>query len=202
MIQGTVKKVEWINPHSWITIDVKTANGAVETWEIEAGAPNAMFRRGFNKDSLPIGTEIVVTGYLAKNGLHRINGRDLTFPDGRKLFMPTSNPFREESPKRRISKARVAAAGRHVREMTSLLLSVCLVSPAIGSRLLFKPVATISQIMSAITLPYSDALVYIQRNPPQNRSRLGDAGSAGADACRIRKPDNDERAAPKIRASG
>jgi len=93
MIQGTVKKVEWINPHSWITIDVKTANGAVETWEIEAGAPNAMFRRGFNKDSLPIGTEIVVTGYLAKNGLHRINGRDLTFPDGKKLFMPTSNPF-------------------------------------------------------------------------------------------------------------
>ena len=93
MIQGTVKKVEWINPHSWITIDVKKENGAVETWEIEAGAPNAMFRRGFNKDSLPIGTEIVVTGYLAKNGLHRINGRDLTFPDGKKLFMPTSNPF-------------------------------------------------------------------------------------------------------------
>ena len=94
-IQGTVKKVEWINPHSWITIDVKAKDGKVETWEIEAGAPNAMFRRGFNKDSLPIGTEIVVTGYLAKNGLHRINGRDLTFPDGRKLFMATSNPFGE-----------------------------------------------------------------------------------------------------------
>ena len=95
-IQGTVKKVEWINPHSWITIDVKTANGTIETWEIEAGAPNAMFRRGFNKDSLPVGTEIVVTGYLAKNGLHRVNGRDLTFPDGRKLFMATSNPFEKE----------------------------------------------------------------------------------------------------------
>jgi len=92
-IQGTVKKVEWINPHSWITIDVKNPDGTTTTWEIEAGAPNAMFRRGFNKDSLPIGTEIVVTGYLAKNGLHRINGRDLTFPDGKKLFMPTSNPF-------------------------------------------------------------------------------------------------------------
>ena len=92
-IQGTVKKVEWINPHSWITIDVKDPDGTVQTWEIEAGAPNAMFRRGFNKDSLPVGTEIVVTGYLAKNGLHRINGRDLTFPDGRKLFMATSNPF-------------------------------------------------------------------------------------------------------------
>ena len=95
-IQGTVKKVEWINPHSWITIDVKTATGTIETWEIEAGAPNAMFRRVFNKDSLPVGTEIVVTGYLAKNGLHRVNGRDLTFPDGRKLFMATSNPFEKE----------------------------------------------------------------------------------------------------------
>jgi hypothetical protein len=95
-IQGTVKKVEWINPHSWITIDVKAANGTIETWEIEAGAPNAMFRRGFNKDSLPVGTEIVVTGYLAKNGLHRVNGRDLTFSDGRKLFMATSNPFEKE----------------------------------------------------------------------------------------------------------
>jgi len=95
-IQGTVKKVEWINPHSWITIDVKAANGTIETWEIEAVAPNAMFRRGFNKDSLPVGTEIVVTGYLAKNGLHRVNGRDLTFSDGRKLFMATSNPFEKE----------------------------------------------------------------------------------------------------------
>src|SRR5919108_364429 len=100
MIQGTVKKVEWINPHSWITIEVKQPDGSTQTWEIEAGAPNAMFRRGFNKDSLPIGTEIVVTGYLAKNGLKRINGRDLTLPDGRKLFMATSNPFEADSEKK------------------------------------------------------------------------------------------------------
>jgi len=99
-VQGTVKKVEWINPHSWITIDVKNPDGTVTTWEIEAGAPNAMFRRGFNRDSLPIGTEIVVTGYLAKNGLKRINGRDLTLPDGRKLFMATSNPFEPDSEKK------------------------------------------------------------------------------------------------------
>ena len=98
-IQGTVKKVEWINPHSWITIEVKAPDGTVQTWEIEAGAPNAMFRRGFNRDSLPIGTEIVVTGYLAKNGLHRVNGRDLTLPDGRKLFMATSNPFEPDADK-------------------------------------------------------------------------------------------------------
>ena len=90
-LQGTVKKVEWINPHSWITIDVKRPDGTVQTWEIEAGAPNAMFRRGFNKDSLPVGTEIVVSGYLAKNGKPRANGRDITFPDGRKLFVGSSN---------------------------------------------------------------------------------------------------------------
>lgn len=92
-IQGTVKKVEWINPHSWITIDVKKADGTMQTWEIEAGAPNAMFRRGFSRDSLPLGTEIVVDGYLAKNGTQRVNGRDLTLPDGRKLFMAASDPF-------------------------------------------------------------------------------------------------------------
>jgi len=89
-LQGTVKKVEWINPHSWITIDVKAADGSVETWEVEAGAPNALFRLGFNKDSLPVGTVIVVDGYLAKNGSKRANGRDLTFPDGRKLFLKSS----------------------------------------------------------------------------------------------------------------
>ena len=91
-LQGTVKKVEWINPHSWITIEIKTPDGKVETWEIEAGAPNALFRRGFNKDSLPIGTEIVVSGYPAKNGKQRANGRDLTLPDGTKLFLASSAP--------------------------------------------------------------------------------------------------------------
>ena len=91
-LQGTVKKVEWINPHTWITIDVKRPDGTVQTWEIEAGAPNALFRRGFTKDSLPIGTEIVVDGYMAKNGKQRANGRDVTLPDGRKLFLASSAP--------------------------------------------------------------------------------------------------------------
>lgn len=90
-LRGTVTKVEWINPHSWITIEVKKPNAPSQIWEIEAGAPNAMFRRGFTKDSLPLGTEIVVDGYLAKNGKQRANGRDLTFPDGKKLFLGSSN---------------------------------------------------------------------------------------------------------------
>ena len=89
-LTGTVKKMEWINPHSWLTIDVKRSDGNIETWEIEAGAPNAMFRRGFNRNSLPIGTEVVVNGFQAKDGRKRANGRDISFPDGKKLFMGSS----------------------------------------------------------------------------------------------------------------
>src|SRR5712691_683227 len=79
-LKGTVVKMEWINPHSWITIDVKGQDGAVVTWRVEAGAPNALFRRGFRRDALPVGTEIVVEGFRAKNGTPTANGRDLTLP--------------------------------------------------------------------------------------------------------------------------
>lgn len=89
-LRGTVVKMELINPHSWLTIDVKRADGKMERWEIEAGAPNAMFRRGFNRNSLPIGTEVVVEGFQAKDGGLKGNGRDLTFPDGRRLFFGSS----------------------------------------------------------------------------------------------------------------
>jgi hypothetical protein len=86
-LRGTVTKMEWINPHSWITIDVEGADGSVETWEIEAGAPNAMFRRGFTRDSLPVGTDVVVNGYRAKDGGMRANGRDITLANGQRLFV-------------------------------------------------------------------------------------------------------------------
>ena len=89
-LQGTVVKTEWINPHSWFHIDVKTADGRTERWMIEAGAPSALYRRGFNKNSLPIGTVILVTGYRAKDGALRANGRDITFQDGRRLFVGSS----------------------------------------------------------------------------------------------------------------
>ena len=89
-LRGVVTKTEWINPHSWITIEVNRDDGTVETWEIEAGAPNSMFRRGFTADSLPIGIEIVVTGYQARDGARRANGRNLMLPDGTLLFMGSS----------------------------------------------------------------------------------------------------------------
>ena len=89
-LKGTVTKMEWINPHSWIHLDVKGPDGKVTPWMIEGGAPNALLRRGFSKDSLPIGTEIVVEGYQAKNGSKKANGRDITFPDGKKLFVGSS----------------------------------------------------------------------------------------------------------------
>jgi len=89
-LRGKVTKVEWINPHAWIHIDAEDSDGKVVSWMIEAGTPNTLFRRGFSKNSLPPGTEIVVDGYQAKDGSNRANGRDLTFPDGRKLFIGSS----------------------------------------------------------------------------------------------------------------
>lgn len=89
-LEGTVTKMEWINPHAWIHIEVKKDDGSVETWMIEGGTPNTLFRRGFTKASLTPGTRIIVDGYQAKDGSNKANGRDLTLPDGRKLFMGSS----------------------------------------------------------------------------------------------------------------
>jgi hypothetical protein len=88
--KGTITKMEWVNPHTWLHVDVKMPDGKLENWAIEAGTPNVLFRRGFTKESLLPGTEVVVEGYQAKDGSHRANGRDLTFPDGRKLFLGSS----------------------------------------------------------------------------------------------------------------
>lgn len=89
-LEGTVTRVEWINPHSWIHLDITQPDGSVEQWMIEGGPPNSLVRRGFTKDSLPPGTEIVVDGYQAIDGSNRANGRDLTFPDGTHLFLGSS----------------------------------------------------------------------------------------------------------------
>ena len=86
-LRGNVVKVELINPHSWIHIDVVGPDGKVTNWMVEGGSPNALIRRGFTKDSLAVGTEVIVDGYQAKDGSTRANGRDITFADGRKLFL-------------------------------------------------------------------------------------------------------------------
>ena len=90
LLRGTVTKMEWINPHTWIHIDVTRPDGTVESWMIEGGAPQALLRRGLNKNSLPVGTEILVDGYQAKDGTTTANGRDLTLPDGTALFFGSS----------------------------------------------------------------------------------------------------------------
>ena len=88
--EGTVTKMEWLNPHVWIHLDVEMPNGTVESWAFEGGTPNVLFRRGFTRESLLPGTRIKVDGYQAKDGSNRANGRDITFPDGTKLFLGSS----------------------------------------------------------------------------------------------------------------
>jgi len=89
-IKGTIVKMEWINPHTWLHLDVKRPDGKIERWMIEGGPPNALYRRGFTKDSLPQGAELIVEGFRSKDGSLRGNGRELTFADGRRLFVGSS----------------------------------------------------------------------------------------------------------------
>ena len=89
-MRGTVTKMDWINPHAWIHIDVKGTDGKVTPWMVEAAAPNALLRRGWTKQSLLPGTEILVEGYQAKDGANRANGSIITFTDGKKLFVGSS----------------------------------------------------------------------------------------------------------------
>jgi hypothetical protein len=89
-MKGTVTRMEWVNPHVWLHMDVKLPNGKVENWAFEAGTPNVLFRRGFTRKSLLPGTVVLIDGYQAKDGTRRANGRDITFEDGKKLFMGSS----------------------------------------------------------------------------------------------------------------
>jgi uncharacterized protein DUF6152 len=100
-IKGTVVKMEWINPHTWIHIDVTGPNGKAERWVLEGGAPNALLRRGWTKNSLPPGIEITVEGFQAKDASNRANGRDITFPDGTKLFVGSTGTGAPDEKKER-----------------------------------------------------------------------------------------------------
>jgi hypothetical protein len=90
LLKGAITKVEWVNPHAWIHVEVTKDDGTKENWMVEAGTPNTLLRRGFTKDSLKPGTVITVDGYQSKDRSNRANGRDMTFPDGTKLFMGSS----------------------------------------------------------------------------------------------------------------
>jgi hypothetical protein len=91
LLKGKITRIEWVNPHAWIHLAVAKQDGSgTEEWMVEGGTPNTLLRRGITRDSLTIGTEIIVDGYQSKDRSNRANGRDLTFPDGRKLFMGSS----------------------------------------------------------------------------------------------------------------
>ena len=93
LLKGKIVKMEWVNPHAWIHVEVAKPDGAKEVWMVECGSPNSLLRRGVNRDSLPPGTEIVVDGYQTRDhSLLRANGRNVTYPDGRKLFLGSSGP--------------------------------------------------------------------------------------------------------------
>ena len=85
--EAVITKMEWINPHVWIHVDARMPDGSVEQWMIEAGSPSMLFRQGLNKNSVTAGMEVIVEGYQARNGSRRANGRDITLPDGRNLFL-------------------------------------------------------------------------------------------------------------------
>ncbi len=89
-LKGKITKMEWINPHAWMHLDVEKEDGTVESWMIEAGPPGALVRRGWTRESVVPGTEVLVEGYQAIDGAFRANGRDVTFPDGRRLFAGSS----------------------------------------------------------------------------------------------------------------
>src|SRR3989449_7916235 len=91
-LEGKVVMMEWVNPHSWLHIDVTKADGKVERWKVEGGSPSVLLRKGWNRDSLPVGTKIKVIGYQAKDGSLRASSRDLLFPDGRRLDLSGSAP--------------------------------------------------------------------------------------------------------------
>ena len=98
-LDGVVVMFEWVNPHSWLHIDVTREDGTVERWRVEGGAPSTLLRRGWNRDSLPAGTRITVDGFQAKDGSPRANARDIVFPDGRRLFLGSTRigaPYEDE----------------------------------------------------------------------------------------------------------
>ena len=91
-LEGKIIKMEWVNPHSWLHIEVTKPDGKVEQWKVEGGSPGVLLRLGWNRDSLPVGMKVKVTGSPAKDGAFRLNSRNIEFPDGKKMSLGGSNP--------------------------------------------------------------------------------------------------------------
>jgi hypothetical protein len=99
LLKGKVVKVEWVNPHAWIHVEITKPDGTKEVWMIEGGSPNSLLRHGVTRDSLPVGTEIVVDGYQSRDhSVRRANGRNITYPDGHKLLLGSSAPEAQNDP--------------------------------------------------------------------------------------------------------
>ena len=94
-VSGTITKIEWVNPHAWLYVDVKSPDGKVVNWHFELGPPNALFRLGWRKDAIPVGTEVEITGFRAKSMEAVANGRSIILPDGKELFSGGSGPGSE-----------------------------------------------------------------------------------------------------------
>ena len=99
LLKGRIAKIEWVNPHTWIHVEITKDDGTKEIWMVEGGSPNTLLRRGANKNTFPVGTDVVVDGYQARDHSEkRANARNVTFPDGRKLFLGstgTGAPYEE-----------------------------------------------------------------------------------------------------------
>ena len=99
LLKGKIVRIEWVNPHAWIHMEVTNPDGTKDVWMIEGGSPNSLLRRGVTKESLKVGTEIVVDGYQSRDyTLKRANGRNITYADGRQLNLGSSNPEAEKDP--------------------------------------------------------------------------------------------------------
>ena len=93
LLKGKIIRVEWVNPHAWIHIEVVNEDGSTEVWMVEGGSPNSLLRHGVTRESIALGTEVVVDGYQARDpSLLRANGRNITYPDGRQLALGSSAP--------------------------------------------------------------------------------------------------------------
>ena len=181
-LHGTITKMEWINPHSWLHIDVKNADGTTTPWMIEGATPNTLLRRGFTREAVKTGTEITIIGYRAKNGANRANGRDLILPDGSRLFMSSSGTGAPGEGRRRAAGPTVAHHDASARRIAAWLVREPIVCAAVSTRLRRSGAAA------------------RRRRARDRRSELELHHVLGHGLCRRRRPDVRERRQHRLAA--